>query len=196
MVRRVGRIMSVGAAEFKAVRTAIMEAGKICKEVAFSTNNIAEAYSAFSVRSKRLAALIPYGVAAPEIPNRLTEKFIQAASRASLSSVFKSRFAMGFNKRETPRATPLSSHTFIKPNQTAYVAMRETQKVAPFDAPSNIVDKNASGEWNNKRVVATIKMTVNKIFITHYMRGLSAISLFFIFRCFISDRFIKCKKTI
>ena len=59
VVIKVGRIMSVGFALCREVRKATMDAGKSCKEVALSTKNIAEAYSAFGVVSSRLAALMP-----------------------------------------------------------------------------------------------------------------------------------------
>ncbi len=59
VVRSVGKIISVGDALPMETRMAMMDAGISCKEVAFRTKNIAEAYSACSVLSKRLAALMP-----------------------------------------------------------------------------------------------------------------------------------------
>ncbi len=112
-------MISFGFALFIATRTAIIDAGNSCKEVAFNTKNIAEEYSAFSVLSSKFAALIPYGVAAPEMPSRLTERFIHAASSVFSSFVFRILDATGFKRRDTPRATPLSSHTFISPSHTA-----------------------------------------------------------------------------
>ena len=72
VVIKVGKIISVGAALCKEVRKATIEAGKSCKEVAFSTKNIVEEYSANSVLSSSLAAFIPYGVAAPAMPSKKT----------------------------------------------------------------------------------------------------------------------------
>ncbi len=87
-------------------------------DVAFNTNSILEEYSASSDLSKSLAAQIPYGVAAPEMPSKLTDIFIQTASSVCGSSVLKIFRANGFKILETARETPLSSHTFISPNQT------------------------------------------------------------------------------
>ena len=44
--KRVGRMTSVGEALCKATRIPIIEVGMSCKEVALSTKNIQEAYSA------------------------------------------------------------------------------------------------------------------------------------------------------
>ena len=115
---KVGKMMSLGAALCMATRTATSEEGKICKEVALSTKNIAEEYSALSVLSKSCAVFTPYGVAAPEMPSILTEKLIHAVSTASSLLVFKIRRASGFKMREILRAKPLSSHTFIRPIHT------------------------------------------------------------------------------
>ena len=59
VVIKVGRIISVGFPLAREVRRATIEAGNNCNEVAFSTKNIAEEYSAFGVLSSRLAAFIP-----------------------------------------------------------------------------------------------------------------------------------------
>jgi hypothetical protein len=53
------------------------------------------------------------------MPSKLTDKFMQAAFKVSSELVLNNLRAMGFNNLEIPRATPLSSHTRIKPNQTA-----------------------------------------------------------------------------
>jgi len=119
VVMRIGKIMSLGDTLCIDTRIAIMDVGKICNEVALRTKNIADAYSACSVLSKSLAVLTPYGVAAPEMPSKLTDKFMQAAFKVSSELVLNNLRAMGFNNLEIPRATPLSSHTRIKPNQTA-----------------------------------------------------------------------------
>ncbi len=58
-VKRIGSTISLGLALCRATLTAIREAGKSCKEVAFKIKNIAEAYSAWGELSKRLAALMP-----------------------------------------------------------------------------------------------------------------------------------------
>ena len=119
VARKVGKMMSVGFTLPIATRTATREEGNSCKEVAFKTKNIAEAYSEFSVLFNNCAACTPYGVAAPEIPKTFTDKFIQTAERAASSSVLSKRLAAGFKILETPRVTPLSSHSFINPIQTA-----------------------------------------------------------------------------
>ena len=118
MVISVGITISVGAALCIATRTPIMDVGISCIDVALSANSIDEAYSACGDLSKSCAAFIPYGVAAPEIPSKLTERFIEIASSVCISSVLNNFLASGFNSFETPRETPLSSHTFIKPSQT------------------------------------------------------------------------------
>lgn len=115
VVKRVGRMIEVGFALCIEVSIATIEAGKSCKEVAFSTKNIAEAYSASGVLSRSFAAFTPYGVVAPEIPSRLTERFIHTAPSASSSSVRNNFRATGLSSRDMPRATPLSSHTRISP---------------------------------------------------------------------------------
>jgi len=118
VVIKVGITISVGAALCIATRTPIIDVGISCMDVALSTKNIDEAYSGCGDVSKSRAALMPYGVAAPEMPKRLTDKFIDTASNVSASSVLNTLFTNGFKRRETPRETPLSSHTFINPNQT------------------------------------------------------------------------------
>jgi len=45
-VSKMGNTISLGAALWRATRTAIKDVGKICNDVAFKTKNIAEAYSA------------------------------------------------------------------------------------------------------------------------------------------------------
>ena len=59
VVSKVGKIMSAGAALCREVRRVTIEAGNSCKEDAFNTKNIAEAYSACSVLSSNFAALMP-----------------------------------------------------------------------------------------------------------------------------------------
>ena len=118
VVITVGKIIEAGAALPSAVRIPIIEVGISCSEVAFNTNSIHEAYSAFFVLSSSCAAFTPYGVAAPEMPRRLTDKFIQTASSVGLSSVQNTRFATGLSSLETPRETPLSSQTRISPSHT------------------------------------------------------------------------------
>ena len=49
VVNRVGRMISAGARLPIDARTATMDAGKSCNEVALSTKNMAEENSAFSV---------------------------------------------------------------------------------------------------------------------------------------------------
>ena len=116
---RVGSIISVGLALPSDVRTAMMDVGRICKDVAFNTKKSADEYSASSVLSSKVTACTPYGVAAPEMPKRLTDKFIQTTCRVFSSSVWNIRFASGFKSLEIPCVTPLSSQTRIKPSHTA-----------------------------------------------------------------------------
>ena len=118
VANNVGMTISVGEALFSATRTAMMDVGMICNDVAFKTKSIADEYSAFSVLSSRLAALIPYGVATPDIPKRLTERFMLIARKDSSSSVLKRCLARGFTSLETFSAIPLSSQTRIKPIHT------------------------------------------------------------------------------
>ena len=87
VVSKVGKTISAGATLCKAVRTAIIDVGTSCKDVAFKTNSIADEYSAFGLLSKSCAAFIPYGVAAPPRPKRLDDKFIEIAVSVSVSSV-------------------------------------------------------------------------------------------------------------
>ena len=115
----VGSTIYVGFILPKEVLTAIMDVGNSCIEVAFKTKNNAEAYSGYSERSRRFATLIPYGVAAPEMPSKLTDKFMQTADKVSSSSVLKSFFAIGFKNLERAFETPLSSQTCISPIHTA-----------------------------------------------------------------------------
>ena len=157
--------MSVGLALCIATRTATREEGKICKDVALSTKNIADEYSALSVLSKSCAALIPYGVAAPEIPKRLTDTFILTADKDCSSSVFSKCLRAGLINRETPRATPLSSHKRMSPIHTAYVAIKDTQRVADLLAPSNMAGRKFSGEKISKDRVHIVNTTKNKAFI-------------------------------
>ena len=84
---KTGNTISLGVALCRATRTEIRDVGRSCNDVAFKTKNIAEAYSDCGVLSSNFAAVIPYGVAAPEMPSRLTEIFIEIASMAALSSV-------------------------------------------------------------------------------------------------------------
>ena len=59
VVISVGKRISAGAALCNDVRTAIIDVGTSCKDVAFNTNSIAEEYSAFGLLSKSCAAFIP-----------------------------------------------------------------------------------------------------------------------------------------
>ena len=111
-------MIAAGAALPSALRIPIIEVGISCNDVAFKTNSIHEAYSAFCVLSSSCAAFTPYGVAAPEMPRRLTDKFMQTASSVVLSSVQNTRLARGRSSLETPRDTPLSSQTRISPSHT------------------------------------------------------------------------------
>lgn len=114
----VGKMISAGALLPRVDLIPTIEVGMSWREVAFSTNNIDEAYSAFSDLSKRFAERIPYAVPAPATPKRFTERFIQTASSVSLSSVLKSRFASGAKSLEKAEETPLRVHTSISPSQT------------------------------------------------------------------------------
>ncbi len=165
VTRNVGSRTSLGVALCMASRMLMTDEGKICNEVAFNTNSIADAYSAFSVLSKRCAARTPYGVAAPDIPKRLTEKFMQTFCKAILSSVFKSFFTSGCNSADMPRVTPLSSHRCINPIQTAWEAMREKQSVALFPAPSKSVCRNPFGSTKSRQAAESIKIKPKRIFI-------------------------------
>ena len=119
VARKVGKIISVGLALCMATRTATREEGKICKDVALSTKNIAEEYSALSVWSRSCAALMPYGVAAPEMPSRLTDKFILKQSSVSWLSVLKILRDNGLTALDIACVRPESFHTFISPSHTA-----------------------------------------------------------------------------
>ena len=116
--KTVGKIISAGATLPRATRIPTIDVGIICKEVAFNTKNIAEEYSASSVLSSRAHAFIPYGVPAPDTPNKLTDKFIETASKVSLSCVKNSLLDTGDNRWETLLVTPLFFQTSIRPSQT------------------------------------------------------------------------------
>ena len=118
VVIRVGKMTAEGLTLPSAVLSPIIEVGISCKEVAFSTNSMHESRSALGVLSKSIADFTPYGVPAPEMPNILTDIFIQIASNALGSLVTNSRFAIGFNSLEIWRETPLSSQTRISPSHT------------------------------------------------------------------------------
>ncbi len=59
LVNSVGITISIGDALPIATRTPIIDVGKICREEALSTKNIAEEYSAFFVLSKSRADCTP-----------------------------------------------------------------------------------------------------------------------------------------
>ncbi len=170
-VSTVGTRIFKGLALFKATRTPIIEVGISCKEVAFKTKNIADEYSAFSVLSRSFALSMPKGVPAPEIPSRLTDKFILIAPSARSSSVLNSRLERGRKSLEIPRVTPLSFHTCISPSHTAYVATSERQSAPLLDAPSRSVGKKVCGEIISKINVAERKITEKMTFIRYYMLG-------------------------
>ncbi len=162
----VGKITSAGDALCNATRIPIIEVGISCKDVALSTKNILDAYSACSLLSSRRAAWIPYGVAAPEMPKKLTERFIQTASSVAVSSVLNSLFASGRKSFDTPRDTPHASQTFISPSHTEYVATSERQSVAALDPPSSKEERKFSGERKSKIPVEIRKIIPKSAFIS------------------------------
>ena len=93
------------------------------------------------------------------------------ASNAPSSSVLNNRFARGLTSFEIPRETPLSSQTRIKPSHTVYVAIKDTQTLAPFPAPSKRAARNCSGELHASKNVQIKKTKVKRKFIAIvYMR--------------------------
>ena len=116
---KVGRIMSAGAPLPKDARKPTTDVGRICKDVAFKTKNIQDAYSGCGDLESNAAARTPYGVAAPPSPSILHERLMLMVCKVSSSFVLKSFRHIGRSKREILRLIPLSSHTCINPIQTA-----------------------------------------------------------------------------
>jgi hypothetical protein len=71
----------------------------------------------------------------------------------------------GASSLEKPLATPLSSHTRISPNQTAYEESKDRQSAALLDALSKREGKKSCGDKKSSIALQTIKSRVKRIFI-------------------------------
>ena len=101
---RVGKIISLGFALCKATRTAIMDEGKICKEVAFKTKNIAEEYlkESGATEIRKLREEYPYALYDIEYKVNGVKRYMIVRFTATNSKYFnlsynKIRFSNDFN---------------------------------------------------------------------------------------------------